>query len=114
MTLDDLKSEVLEFTRERDWEQFHAPKNLAMSVNVEASELMEIFMWLTAEESRNLDSKKLEHARDEIGDVLICLVNLAARLGIDPLEAARLKIQKNREKYPVSKSKGSAKKYDEL
>ena len=114
MTLEELQREVVEFARERDWEQFHAPKNLAMSVSVEAAELLEVFMWISPEESRQLDAKKLAQAKDEMGDVLICLTNLAAQLGVDLLSAAHEKIQKNRDKYPVSKAKGSAKKYDDF
>ncbi len=114
ISMESLKEMVLKFAEERDWVQFHSPKNLAMSVAVEASELLECFMWLTPEQSANLSKDQLAHVSDEIGDVLICLVNLAARLGIDPLASAGEKFRKNAEKYPVEKSKGSAKKYDEL
>lgn len=112
--LEDLKKAVLDFAKARDWEQFHSPKNLSMSVAVEAAELQEIFMWLTEEQSRNLTSEQKAEVADEIGDVLICLVNFAARVGIDPLAAASNKILKNQEKYPVEKARGSAKKYDQL
>ncbi|MCX6130282.1 MAG: nucleotide pyrophosphohydrolase [Proteobacteria bacterium] len=114
MGIDQLSADIQEFSRERDWGQFHTPKNLAASVNVEAAELLEIFMWLTPEQSQQLDPAKLEAARDEIGDVLICLLNLSHRLGIDPLEAAQQKILKNKAKYPVEKSRGIAKKYNEI
>lgn len=113
-SLDDLKKAVLEFSQQRDWDQFHSPKNLATAVSVEAAELQEIFMWLTPEQSVSLSAEQKIKVTDEIGDVLICLVNLAAKLGIDPLQAAAHKIKKNHEKYPVDKSRGSAKKYDEI
>ena len=114
MTLDDLRDEILKFSAERDWEQFHSPKNLAMSVAAEAGELLEVFQWLTEAQSKNLTGDALEAAKDEVADVLICLTNLAARLGIDPLAAAKSKMQKNRAKYPIEKSKGRAEKYDKL
>ncbi len=114
MDLASLIADIRQFSEERDWRQFHTPKNLAAAVNVEAAELLEIFMWLTPEQSLALGPENLQDARDEIGDVLICLLNLADRLGIDPLDAARQKMIKNRAKYPVDKAKGLAKKYDEL
>jgi dCTP diphosphatase len=112
--LDELKNMVVKFARDRDWDQFHSPKNLAMAVTVEAAELQEIFMWLTQDESFQLTAAQKSKVVDEVGDILICLVNFSAKLGIDPLEAAAQKIKKNHEKYPVDKSRGSAKKYDEL
>ena len=113
-TLQDLRDEILKFSEEREWEKFHSPKNLAMATAAEAGELLEVFQWLTEEESRHLDAEKMMNASDEIADVLICLVNLAARLGIDPLVAAKTKMQKNLAKYPVEKSRGRAVKYDKL
>ncbi len=83
-----------------------------MSVAAEAGELLEPFMWLTPEQSMQPDTDTREQICDEIGDVLICLVNLSARLGIDPLEAACRKMTKNRQKYPVESSRGNATKYD--
>jgi len=114
MELAKLIAEIRQFSDERDWRQFHNPKNLATAVTVEAAELSEIFMWLTAEQSRQLPAEKLQDARDEIGDVLICLLNLADQLGVDAVEAALQKMGKNRAKYPVEKAKGLAKKYNEL
>jgi dCTP diphosphatase len=110
----ELTQKLREFAKERDWEQFHSPKNLAMALSVEVAEIVEIFQWLTEEESRNLNTDKLQKVKEEIADVMIFLTNLADKLGIDLLEAARGKIQVNRKKYPVGKSKGSAKKYDQL
>lgn len=112
--LEDLKQAVLKFAEERNWEQFHTPKNLATSVAVEAAELQEIFMWLTPEQSMNLSPELKAKVEDEVGDVLICLANFAARTGIDLMAAASQKIKKNHEKYPVDKSRGLAKKYTEL
>ena len=114
MTLDELKREILDFSLERDWAQFHTPKNLSVAVSVEAAELAEIFMWQTPEESAQMDAATIDKVRDEAGDVFICLVNLCARLDIDLLAAAHAKIQKNRIKYPVAKAKGIAKKHNEL
>ncbi len=110
--LDGLLAEVREFVRERDWGMFHSPKNLSMALSVEASELAEIFQWLTEDQSRSLTPAQKTHAAEEIGDVLIYLVNLADRLGIEPVLAAREKLVLNREKYPVDKARGSAAKYD--
>ncbi len=99
-----LLRQIRSFNRERDWERFHTPKNIAMALSVEAAEITECFQWLTQEQSAALDEKKLEEVRDEIGDVLIYLINLADKLGIDPIEAARDKIEKNRIKYPAPTS----------
>ena len=112
--LDELKTLIRKFAKDRDWEQFHTPKNLATAVGVEAAELQEIFMWLTPEESLNLPSEARARVEDEVGDILICLVNFAMSLNIDPMAAASQKLQKNELKYPVNKSKGVAKKYTEL
>jgi dCTP diphosphatase len=109
----DLIRGLSEFARERDWEQFHSPKNLAMALSVEVSEIVEHFQWLTEEESYKLNSEALLKVKDEIGDVLIYLVNLSHKLGIDPLEAAKEKLKKNDLKYPAEKVKGSSSKYTE-
>jgi len=111
--LEKLLQELIKFREERDWGRFHSPKNLAMALMVEAGELTEHFQWLTQEQSRDLSDEKKALVKDEIGDVLIYLLNLADRLGIDPLQAARDKLKKNRKKYPVLKVKGKALKYDE-
>ena len=111
--MEKLLQELIKFREERDWGRFHSPKNLAMALMVEAGELTEHFQWLTQEQSRDLSDEKKALVKDEIGDVLIYLLNLADRLGIDPLQAARDKLKKNRKKYPVLKVKGKALKYDE-
>lgn len=113
-SIDELKSEVKEFIRERDWEQFHSPKNLAVGLSVEASELLEIFTWLTDDESKNINSDKLSMVKDEIGDIFIYLLDFCSTVGIDPIECANQKLQKNAKKYPVAKAKGNATKYTEL
>ena len=109
--MDDLSRQLKKFAAERDWEQFHSPKNLAMALSVEAAEIVEHFQWLTQEESRNLDPQKLEEVQEEIADVLIYLTELAATLGIDPLAAAREKIEVNRSRYPADIVRGQALKY---
>jgi NTP pyrophosphatase (non-canonical NTP hydrolase) len=114
MDFQSLKNEIAEFVKERDWEQFHNPKNLAMALSVEASEMLEIFQWLSFDEARELSDKERSKVEQEIGDILICLTNLAAKFGIDPLDAAHNKLKLNRDKYPVEKAKGRAVKYDQL
>ncbi len=112
--LGDLTGLLRKFADERDWEQFHSPKNLAMALTVEAAELLEEFQWLTEEHSRQPDQERLKRIKEEVGDVMIYLVLLSDHLSIDPMMAAFEKIEKNRAKYPVEKAKGSAKKYTDL
>lgn len=102
------------FADERDWAQFHSPKNLAMALTVETAELLEHFQWMTEVESAKPTPEKLQQIQEEIGDVLIYLTRFADKLGIDPLDAAYKKLEINRQKYPVEKARGSAKKYTEL
>jgi dCTP diphosphatase len=113
-SLEELHLAIESFIKERDWEQFHSPKNLAVGLSVEASELLEIFTWLTDEESKNLDSDKLSMVEDEVGDILIYLIDFCTAVGLDPIECASQKLIKNSEKYPVSKAKGNATKYTDL
>lgn len=107
-SLAELTHKLRDFARERDWEQFHAPKNLAMAMIVEAAELVEHFQWLTAEQSHTLDAAKLEEVRQEIGDVLLYLTRIADMLGVDPVAAAHDKMVINAAKYPVELVRGSA------
>lgn len=100
--LDDLTKRVRDFGEARDWRRYHAPKNLAMALSVEASELLEIFQWMTAEESDNLDDRELARSRDEIADVQIYLLQIADRLGISIGDAVQKKMMKNAEKYPAA------------
>src|SRR3954453_3824964 len=111
--LDDLRSAIGAFIKERDWEQFHSPKNLAMALSVEVAEIVEHFQWLREEQSRNLPPEKLAGIREEIGDVMIYLTELADKLGIDPVEAARAKVEINKRKYPAALVGGKAAKYTE-
>ena len=108
-----LTEALREFADERDWNQFHTPKNLAMALSVEASELVEIFQWLTPEESCDLPPAKLKQAREELADVFIYLIRTADRLSIDIVEAAWEKHRDNKAKYPADKVRGSAAKYTE-
>ena len=112
--MEELIRQIREFARERDWEEFHSPKNLAMALSVEVAEIAEHFQWLTQTESNHLDRGKLAEVEEEIADVLIYLTRLADRLGIDPIEAARKKMRINAKKYPVETSKGKAAKYSEI
>jgi dCTP diphosphatase len=111
--LEDLRSAIGAFIRERDWEQFHSPKNLVMALSVEVAEIVEHFQWLTEEQSKNLPPEKLAEIREEIGDVMIYLTELADKLGIDPVEAAKAKVVINGQKYPAELVKGKASKYTE-
>ena len=106
-----LQQQIDAFVDERDWAQFHAPKNLAMGVAIEAAEIMEHFLWCSTEASFALDPKKRIEVANEIGDVLIYLMELSRALDIDIVAAARDKLALNREKYPVDKAKGRATKY---
>jgi NTP pyrophosphatase (non-canonical NTP hydrolase) len=112
--LEALRGQLRDFSAARDWEQFHSPKNLAMALAGEAGELLEIFQWLTEEQSRALDANQQHAAREEIADILLYLVRLADRLGIDPAAEARRKMLDNERKYPADKARGNAKKYTEL
>jgi len=112
--MEELIQKLREFAQERDWGKFHSPKNLAMALTVEAAELMEEFQWLTEEQSLHPDQERLKRIKDEISDVMIYLVLLSGHLGINPLTSAFEKIEKNRQKYPVEKVRGTAKKYTEL
>ena len=111
--LADVQQRLLEFARLRDWEQFHAPKNLAMALSVEAAELMEHFQWLTEAQSENLDAAKLKEVGYEVADVFIFTMRLAQRLNIDLAAVVEEKMAINEAKYPADKVRGSAKKYTE-
>lgn len=113
-TLKALREEVRRFARERDWEQFHSPKNLAIGLSVEAGEVLEHFLWLSPEESGDLSEDTREAVRLELADVFIYLIRLADTLDVDLAEAAREKIRLNAERYPVEKARGRAIKYDRL
>lgn len=100
---------LAEFNRARDWERFHTPRDLAMALSIEASEALELFLW-----KAEGGAPERERLREELGDVLICLVNLAARCGVDLMAAASDKLAKNAAKYPVDKARGRADKWTTL
>jgi NTP pyrophosphatase (non-canonical NTP hydrolase) len=102
------------FARERDWEQFHSPKNIATALSVEASELLEIFQWLTEEQSKELAPKTLERVKEEAADVQLYLIRLCDLLNVDLAAAVDAKLAANARKYPAHKARGSSKKYDQL
>jgi dCTP diphosphatase len=112
--LESLREQLREFAAARDWDQFHSPKNLATALTVEAGELLEIFQWLSDEQSRRLGPEALAAASDEVADVLLYLIRLADKLGIDPIAAANRKLLANAGKYPADKARGTSKKYTEL
>lgn len=112
-TIESLTRSLRDFAAERDWEQFHSPKNLACALAVEAAELLEHFQWLTEEQSRQLAPGKLAAVSHEAADVLLYLLQLADKLGIDLAVAARDKLAVNALKYPVQQARGSSRKYNE-
>ncbi len=112
-TLDDIRQRAAHFASERDWQQFHTPKNLAMALSVEVAELLEHFQWLSAAQSSELDAQTRQAVAHEIADVQLYLVRLADELDIDIIQAVEHKAELNEKKYPVAKVKGSAKKYTE-
>lgn len=115
-TVGELRERVLAFARERDWEQFHSPKNLSMALAAEAGELMEHFLWTESRDSGAplADRRKREQIEDEIADVVIYALEFANIGRIDLAQAIEAKLAKNAAKYPVEKARGSAKKYTEL
>lgn len=108
--LSSIRLALKHFVRERDWEQFHAPKNLVMALAGETGELIEQFQWLTAEQSDRLSPERLNAVADEIADIQLYLVLLADRLGLDLFAECERKMRKNAEKYPLESSKGQAEK----
>src|SRR2546421_6481555 len=112
--IERLRRDLRRFAADRDWEQFHTPKNLAIALSVEAGELLEHFQWLTADQSEKLSASLLVLVRQELADVFLYLLRLSDRLGVDLVAAAFEKIELNAKKYPVELVKGTAKKYTEL
>lgn len=110
--LEPLTEALRRFAAERDWEQFHSPKNLACALAVEAAELLEHFQWLTEERSRNLPPDERQAVAQELADVLLYLLQLADKLNVDLIEAAHAKLAVNAAKYPVERSRGNSRKYD--
>jgi len=114
--MEDLIRAVLAFRDARDWRQFHNPKDLAISICLEAAELLEPFQWKRPDEIADYlaDGANRHRVGEEMADVLILLVSMADVLGVNLVEAARAKLAENARKYPVERAKGNAKKYDEL
>jgi dCTP diphosphatase len=112
-SLEQIKTRLREFAAERDWDQFHSPKNLSMALIVEAAELVEHFQWLTEDQSQALPPEKLDEVEQEIADIQIYLIRLADKLGIDMEKAVNAKIELNGKKYPADKVRGSAAKYSD-
>ncbi len=107
MEYEQLKEVVAKFCRERDWDQFHSPENLAKSISIEAGELLECFQWDGSHYDQN-------YTEEELADVFIYCIQMADRMNVDLIEIAERKMQKNAAKYPIDKAKGSAVKYDKL
>jgi dCTP diphosphatase len=111
--LQALTEQLRSFARERDWEQFHSPKNLAMALIAEAAELLEHFQWVTEKNSYTLGLAKLQEVKLELADVFLYLIRLSDQLNIDLVAAAREKLELNKTKYPADKVRGDARKYSE-
>ena len=111
---ENLREQLRDFAAAREWDPFHSPKNLAMALSAEAGELLETFQWLTDEQSRRLTPEALAAASDEVADVLLYLIRLADKLGIDPIAAANRKLVANAGKYPADRARGNSRKYNEL
>ena len=109
--MEKLILDLRDFAKKRDWDQFHSPKNLTMALIVEVAEILEHFQWAKEEDSYRLSAKKMREVREEIGDSMIYLVRLSDKLGIDPIQAAKDKLKKNKKKYPIKLVKGKSKKY---
>jgi len=105
---DEIIQALLKFRNERDWEQFHNPKDLALAISIEAGELLELFLWKQAEEAN------ADRVKEELADIFAFAFLLADKYGFDVKDIILEKVKKNGEKYPVNKAKGTAKKYDEL
>lgn len=114
MSLDQLRQDLREFVRERDWEQYHDPKNLATGLSIEASELLELFLWTRTEDAAAHAAEIKTRLSEEIGDVFLYCLMLADVVGLDPVTVARDKLALNREKYPVDLARGRSDKYDQL
>ena len=112
--MDDLINKLRVFSKERDWDQFHSPKNLIMALTSEVGELSDIFQWLSEEESKieNIDQKNLDKAKEEIADVFLYVLRIADKLNINLEKEAVEKIRVNAEKYPIKLSKGNSVKYN--
>jgi len=109
--LDKLINELIQFRNERDWEQFHNSKDLALGISIEAAELNELFLWKSKEQVETVNEERI---KEELADILNYCFLLAQKHNFSPIDIVREKLEKNRQKYPIDKAKGSAKKYNEL
>ena len=112
--LESIQKKILSFRNERDWAQFHDPKNLAEALSIEAGELLENFLWKTTEQSRNLTAEELRNVKEELADIFIFLTYLSEEYKINLLSEVEKKIAANETKYPVGKAKGLSRKYTHL
>jgi dCTP diphosphatase len=112
--IESLRDKLRQFAADRDWDQFHSPKNLATALSVEAAELLEHFQWMSDADSASMSAEKLLKVREEVADVFLYLIRLADKLDIDLGSAATEKIEINATKYPIDKARGSSKKYTDL
>lgn len=112
MDIEKIKTRLADFAAQRNWQQFHSPKNLAMALTVEAAELLELFQWLSEEQSCRLSDDDHQRARQELADIQIYLIRLADRLDIDLEQAVQDKLRINEEKYPVELARDNATKYN--
>lgn len=110
-TIHDLKKRMAAFVRERDWEQFHTPKNLSMSIAIEAAELMEHFQWLTVEQSKSLKTDALQDISEELADIVIYALSMSNFLELDLADTVLKKMEKNIRKYPKEQVRGKSHKY---
>jgi NTP pyrophosphatase (non-canonical NTP hydrolase) len=112
--MEEAIAKIRKFRDDRDWKQFHDPKNLAVSISIEAAELLELFQWMSGEQARRYAADNKERVSEEIADVAIYLIELADITGIDLSQAIEAKLEKNAKKYPVEKSRGVSTKYTDL
>lgn len=112
-SIKSLTEKINEFAKVRDWEQYHSPKNLAAALSVEASELLEIFQWMTDEDSRNVSNEVLKKTEAELADIFIYLLRISSVLNVNIIDATKEKIRHNEAKYPTKLVKGQSKKYNE-
>ena len=109
-----LFKKILKFRDDRDWAQYHDPKNLSQAISIEAAELQEIFLWKTVTESRNVPAAKIDQIKEELADIFIFMAYLCAEFNIDLLAEVEKKLEKNARRYPIEKSKGRHTKYTEF
>ena len=113
LSIEQLSKRVQQFVTDRDWSQYHSPRNLAMALNVEASELLELFLWCTDRGPQPMTAARKAKVSGEVGDILMCLLNFCQAAEIDPLQALSKKLDVAEAKYPVDRVRGLALKYDE-